>query len=85
MGTCAREISRFGTLGESGDWHVEVSLSDSLSESLTTLSVSLSGVGVYEARCFPDSEWRRVLFVSKRVSLPANDRLRSDPTDPIYT
>ena len=31
----------------------------------------------------PDSERRRVLSVTKRANLPANERLRSDPTDPI--
>jgi hypothetical protein len=33
----------------------------------------------------PDSEWRRVLSVMKRSVLSANERLRSDPTDPMYT
>ena len=32
---------------------------------------------------FPDSDRRTVLSVTKRAQLPANQRLRSDPTDPI--
>jgi len=35
------------------------------------------------ARGAPDSERRRVLSVTKRADLPANERLRSDPTEPI--
>ena len=46
-------------------------------------SMSLPSSNSRRSVTVPDSERRRVLSVTKRANLPANERLRSDPTDPI--